>query len=265
LLDWGEAMTYRQGRHGAILGATVTLLHYLLDGPPEDGKEALIGVLAGALMGCTWMIHVYLGWLNGYGRAIRWGGAVMGLFTFAASAGHDHPRLSPYLSLLAGVGLGTLVGAMAPLAIFRLKARLEPKSRLRKFALLLGYPSIRFHQDNPKSMVSDNDPVETRMLLHQYWGVLGRDDLSAVLDDLLAEDRLGQTVEVVRWAVTDAMLSKSEGWSILERVGRRAQELYGSWEDFAANDPLAQHLQTSLQQSLEEKRGVWKRHRWPVN
>ena len=263
VLDWGEAMTYRQGWQGALLGAVLALLHYAFDGAPENGEEALIGVLVGAFLGCYWLIHVYIGWLNGYGRAIRWGGAVLCLFLFAACAGHEKEEFTPYLSLLAGLGFGTLAGAFVPLALFRLTARLEPKSKQRKFALLLALPSIRFQNDNPKSMVSDSEPFETRMLLHRYWSVLGPDDLRAVLEDSQNEDRLGQTVEVVRWAVTDRLLSKAEGWAILEDVARRAQEIYCSWEDFAANDPLAEHLQSSLRESLEERRGLWKRNPWP--
>lgn len=258
LANWMEAMTLRQGLLGAALGVGLTLVHYCLSGAPEDGEEAVVGVLAGAMLGCYWMLYVYVGVMNGYARSIRWGGAVLGLFMLAASLGHDQDDMTPYLALLGGVGLGTLAGAIGPLALFRLKARLESKCKLRRFALLLAYPSIRAHEDNPKSIVSDNHPVEARLLLQQHWGVAGKDDLLALLDDLQAEDRLGQTVEVVRWAVTDFMLSKAEGWTILEQTGRRALELYGSWDDFAQGDPLSE----SLRQAVTEKPGLWKPSTW---
>ncbi len=260
LWNWMEAMTIRQGGLGALLGASLALVHYLLSGFPEDGEEAAIGVFAGAFLGCYWVIHVYLGVLNGFARSIRWGGAVLGLFMLAASLGHDHDELTPFLALLGGVGLGTVGGAMGPLAMVRLGARLEPKSRLRRFALLLAYPSIRGHDDNPRSIVSDLDPVEVRSLLWEHWGVANRDELRSALEVLRAEDRLGQTVEVVRWGVSDFMLTRAEGWAILEASGRRALELYRSWEEFAANDPMSEeHRQAILQ-----KPGLWRAKTWLI-
>lgn len=258
LLDWMEAMTFRQGLLGAALGTGLVLVHYAIDGAPADGEDAVVGALTGALIGCYWAIHVYVGVVNGYARSIRWGGAVLGLFMLAASLGHDDADMTPFVATLGGVALGSLAGAMGPLALFRLKARLEPKSKLRRFALLLAYPSIRAHEDNPRSIVSDNDPLETRLLLQQNWGVVGQDDLRALLDDLRAEDRLGQTVEVVRWAVTDFMLTKDEGWAILEQAARRAQQLYRDWDDFGAGDPLAEHLR----QSIEDNKGLWSPRTW---
>lgn len=263
LLDWMEAMTYRQGLMGAALGAGLALLHYLLVGFPENREQAITAILAGSMLGCFWMIHITVGLLNGYARCIRWGGAVLGLFMLAACAGHNRDGVTPYLSLLIGVGLGTLLGAYLPLAAFRLTARCERKCATRRFALLLAYPSIRFHHDNVRSIVSDSDPLETRLLLQERWGVWSQDELRDLLDSLISEDRLAQTVEVVRWAVTDSMLSKAEGWSILDGVAQRAQQLYGSWEDFASHDALSQHLSTSLQMSLREKRGLWKPSTWP--
>jgi hypothetical protein len=258
-----EAMTYRQGLLGAALGASLAVAHFVFDGPPDDGEQALIQVLCGAFVGCYWMIFISVGLLNGYARPIRWGGAVLGLFMIAVSLGHDQEQMTPYLALICGVGLGTLAGATLPLATFRLKARVERKCKMRRFALLLAYPSIHYHRDNPKSIVSNSDPLETRLLLQQQWGVAERNDLNALLEDLLAEDRLGQAVEVVRWAVTDSMISKAEGWAILERVGRRAQDLYASWDDFAAHDALAEHLLDSARQATQEKRGPWKPSTWP--
>lgn len=263
LLDWMEAMTYRQGIIGALLGAALTALHFFLSGFPEESEEALTSILAGAVLGCYWLIHITVGLLNGYARPIRWGGAVLGLFMLAACAGHDRDGVTPYLSLLLGVGAGTLCGAMMPLAAFRLGSRIERKSPLRRFALLLAYPSLRFHEDNPKSIVSDSDPFETRLLLQQRWGVWSQEELHDLLELLQAEDRLGQTVEVVRWAVTDSMLTKAEGWKLLERVGQRALELYGGWEEFATHDALCEHLRACLQMSLREKRGLWKLTPWP--
>jgi hypothetical protein len=251
-----EAMSSRHGGMGAALGAALVLVHYFLSGAPEDG--AVIGIAVGAVLGCYWMIFLTVGLLNGYARSIRWGGAVLGLFMLAVGMGVEQRDMTPYLSLLCGVGLGTMAGAMLPLAVFRLCARLEPKNKLRRFSLLLAYPSIRFHEDNPKSIVSDSEPFETKLHLQEQWGVVDREDLHALLESLRAEERLGQTVEVTRWAVTAFMLSKAEGWAIIERAGRRAQELYRSWDDFAANDALVGHLAES-----QQKRGLWKPSTWP--
>lgn len=262
LFDWMEAMTYRQGLMGALLGGVLTLGHFLLVGFPDGVETTVTSVLAGAFLGCYWMIYITVGLHNGYARSIRWGGALLGLFMLAACAGHNRDGVTPYLSLLCGVGLGTLGGALLPLTLFRLSARLERKSDLQRFALLLAYPSLRFHHDRANSIVSASDPFETRLLLQERWGVWSKDELSDLLDTLLAEDRLGQTVEVVRWAVTDSLLSKKEGWAILETVGRRAQELYSSWEDFACHDALCEHLCAGLQLSLREKRGLWKPTTW---
>lgn len=264
LLDWMEAMTYRQGLVGAALGASLTLLHFTLDGPPENGERVCTALLTGAVVGCYWLITTHLGLLNGYARCIRWSGAVLGLFMLAMSLGHDREELTPFLSLLCGVGIGSMAGAILPLAFFRLKGRCEPKCRMRRFALLLAMPSLRFHGDNAASIVSDRDPVETRMLLQEYWGVSDRDELLAVIESLQDEDRLGQTVEVVRWGVTDAMLSRCEGWRILESVGRRATELYTSWDEFAANDPLAEGLCSIESRLLSEPRSPWRRIPWPT-
>lgn len=262
LLDWMEAMTYRQGLIGAALGTGFTLLHFLCDGPPQSGEHVFTALATGALIGCYWMITVYLGLLNGYARCIRWSGAVMGLFMLSMSLGHDRDKMSPLLCMLCGVGMGSLAGSVLPLAFFRLKGRCERKCQTRRFALLLAMPSLRFHGDNAASIVSDRDPVETRALLQQHWGVADRDDLIAVLESLQAEDRLGQAVEVVRWGVTDAMISRCEGWSVLEGVARRAVDLYDGWDDFAANDPLSEALRDSQSRLLGEPRSPWRRTPW---
>jgi hypothetical protein len=254
-------MTYRQGLRGAATGVALALLHYLWEGFPSRAQSVLLSLLVAAAAGAYWWIQVSIGWRNGYGRPIRWGGAVLGLFLLALCAGHEQREMTPFLALIAGIAVGSLGGATLPLALFRLKARLEPKCKLRRFALLLAAPSLRYHDDNAQCLVSDSDPLETRLLLQQYWGVWDRDDLQAVLESLQSQDRLGQTVEVVRWGVSNQMLSRAEGWTILERVGRRALELYSSWEELAANDPLAEHLQASLRQTLEGH--LWRRTPWP--
>jgi len=234
--DWLRAMGHPACRYGALLGMACLGLWLLIDRPPLD--EPVLALVSSAFLGSVWSIWVYLGWQNGYRRAIL---ANMVVFSLLFLLDGELPLAQ---RLLTGAGFGGLVGAIVPLAFLRLRSRADRLWPRRRFALKLAAPHYFGLEDSGSTLVADCEPHEARAYLAESWDIHDADGFARTLDGLLNEPNepneptirawnLARAVLIVRWGVCGGYLGRSKACRVADDIARAASREFTSWAEFS--------------------------------
>ncbi len=251
-LAWFETLRHGVGIVGALIGLLICQIYFWLEGYPEDYG---VNYFVAAFLGSFWWIYVFIGWANGYRRSII--GWAVALGSFMALATPPDPDFTPFLGAVGGLGLGSLFGSGLPLLWHRLLARLQSRGAERKFVLALD-AAFQDEEDRSQNLVIAGYPFEATLELMERYGVSTREELLETVDEAGKNDDLGAMVAMVRWGVSCYLIDRQEAWKLLASVPERARSLYGSWEEYAADQPDGDKLTWLLQ----DRKSPWKRIPW---
>lgn len=253
--DWLSALSHPVARYGALLGLACLGLLVAVDRPQFE--EPGVAVVSSALLGTIWAIWIYIGWLNGYRRAIL-GNALVFTTLFLLDDGMPLAQ-----RLLYGVAFGGLVGAIFPLAFLRLRSRGDRWWALRRLALQLPAPQYPEWEDSGATLMADCEPHEARALMASLWQIQNPTDHATTLNKVLREGpsdtrawQLAQAVQLVRWGLCAGYLGRAAACRQADNIARLALQEFTSWDDFARS-----YLQaTQNQQAIDTaRRSAWKK------